>query len=182
VVLSALSRPSLDGAVALVTALDATSYNPFNLLLGDARRLLVAYARPESRAVELHHLPPGIYALPNDRLDSPEFPKAGRAVELSRSLVSLSWEELVPRAQEILADHELPAVFSDGPAPPGVLAGERRKLQALCVHTPIYGTRSSTLLAISAAAIEHYLHAEGPPCQKRLLPQVELLARLRARV
>ena len=39
-----------------------------------------------------------------------------------------------------------------------------RRLQALCIHTPVYGTKSSTVLALGAGRVERYLFADGPPC------------------
>jgi uncharacterized protein with NRDE domain len=157
VVLAALGAPDLSHALATLTTLDGRRYNPFNLMLGDARELHVAYARRESERLEIVALAPGIWALPNDRLGSPDFPKADRASELARSLVSLRWPELVPAAQSMLADHQ----------------GE--SLQALCVHTPSYGTRSSSLLAVSERGVAHYLHAEGPPCESELRDCTDLL-------
>ncbi len=157
VVMTALAADSVQHAVDALAALDARQYNSFNLMLGDARRLWVAYARRESAAVEVIALGPGIWALPNDRLGSPDFPRADRAVELAAPLVSLPWPELVPRAQAMLADHQGDA------------------MHALCVHTPIYGTRSSALLAISERGVERYLHADGPPCESALRDHTDLL-------
>ena len=50
-----------------------------------------------------------------------------------------------------------------------------RMLQALCVHTPIYGTRSATILMLSAGRVERYLHAAGPPCRTPFDDVTELL-------
>jgi uncharacterized protein with NRDE domain len=167
VVLGALSAGSLDAALAFVRELDARRYESFNLLFGDARRLFVAYARRSDAAVEVSPLEPGIWTLPNDRLGSKDFPKIDRAARLAAPLVSLKWGALVPRAQEMLADHEMPS---------GVA------VQALCVHTPIYGTRSAALLAFSERGVEHYLAAEGAPCQSMLEPKPELVAALGGRI
>jgi hypothetical protein len=51
-------------------------------------------------------------------------------------------------------------------------------LDAICVHTPHYGTRSAALLAFSTSGLEHYLYADGPPCQSPLVPQTELVRAL----
>jgi uncharacterized protein with NRDE domain len=180
VVLGALRQPNLAAAVAWLHTLDARAYNAFNLLLGDARALFVAYARRESERLEMIALAPGVWALPNDRLGSLEFPKIDRAVELAQPLTTVPWEALVPRAQAMLADHELPAPdkMPDVPEPPWLPPEVRARLQALCVHTPAYGTRSATLLAIGARGVEHYLHAEGPPCQVPLRARPDLVATL----
>jgi uncharacterized protein with NRDE domain len=178
VVLAALAQPGLDAAIAWLGELDAAAYNSFNLLVGDGRALWVAYARRESPRLELAPLPPGIWALPNDRLGSLEFPKIDRAVELARPLAALPWAELVPRAQAMLSDHALPEPdrIPDGPAwlPPAI----RPRLQALCVHAPGYGTVSASLLAFSPRGLEHYLHAAGPPCRAPLVEQPALVAAL----
>jgi uncharacterized protein with NRDE domain len=167
VVLSALAAPSLEAAVAWVAGLDSRPYAPFNLLLGDGRALYVAYVRPEA-PVELAALPAGIWALPNDRLGSPDFPKTDRAVALATALVALPWPELVPAAQAMLADHALPPAAN----------GDVR--QALCVHTPLYGTVSATLLAIGPAGLAHYRHADGAPCTSPLVDRADLVDRLTA--
>ncbi len=105
--------------------------------------------------------------LTNDRIGSPEFPKAARASELVAPLVGLPWEELAPELARVLADHEKPAL-ADVPPPP---AGSRfdhamaRELQAICIHTAAYGTCSATILALQAGRVVHYLFADGPPCR-----------------
>jgi uncharacterized protein with NRDE domain len=184
IVLHALEQPGLDAALTWLGGVDARRYNAFNLFLGDAHRLYVAYARPTDARIELVPLEPGIWTLPNDRIGSPEFPKVDRAALLAQPLTALPWAELVPAAQTMLADHAVP---DDAPVPqalpPWLSADDSRRLQALCVHTPVYGTRSATLLAISSrgapsktgSKIEHYLHAEGPPCQAPLVDHTSLL-------
>lgn len=178
VVLGALGQPGLQAAVDWLGRLDASAYNSFNLLVGDGRALFVAYARRESPRLELAPLAPGIWALPNDRLGSLEFPKIDRAVELARPLAALPWEALVPRAQAMLADHALPAPERVAEAPPWLPPELRPRLQALCVHTPVYGTVSASLLAFSARGLQRYLHAAGPPCRAPLVDQPALVAAL----
>ena len=176
VVLGALATDQLDGALAFVDALEAREYSPFNLFLGDAHRLFVAYGRPEARRVERLELEPGIYALPNDKLGSTSFPKIDRAALLAAPLVELDWDELVPRAQAMLADHDVPPeerIPRDHP--PWIPDEQAKQLQALCVHTPIYGTRSATLLAADHTGLQHFLYADGPPCQATLIEQIDRL-------
>ena len=48
----------------------------------------------------------------------------------------------------------------DLPLPPEVA----RRLQALCIHLPTYGTRSATILALEPGRLLHWLGCEGPPC------------------
>lgn len=180
VVLGALAQPGLQAALGWLGTVDARHYNAFNLLLGDARALYVAYARSESEGIELVALPPGIWTLPNDRLGSSEFPKIDRAAELAAPLTALAWDALVPRAQAMLADHALPdaALLVGGGGPAWLTPERKRQLQALCVHTPGYGTVSASLLAFDAGGLRHYLHAGGPPCSAPFVDQAPLVSAL----
>ena len=180
VVLTALAQPSLRAAVDWLERLDGSAYNAFNLLLGDPRQLFVAYARKESPRIEVSELAPGIWTLPNDRLGSLEFPKIDRARELALPLATLPLPSLIPAAQAMLADHTLPARLPEGNAPPWLPSEMLAQLQALCVHTPAYGTRSASLLAFSPAGLVRYLHADGPPCVTPLVDQPALVTRLAA--
>jgi uncharacterized protein with NRDE domain len=180
VVLAALAEPGVVAAVGFLNALDGRQFNGFNLLVGDANALFVAYARPDQARLEIHALAPGIWALPNDRLHSPDFPKADRAVELARPLAGLPWPELVPAAQAVLGDHVVPPM---PPAPKERLPAwlsldDLPRLQALCVHTPAYGTRTAALFAFSERGLEQYFSAEGPPCQTALTAHPELVSAL----
>ncbi|NPC86648.1 hypothetical protein HPC49_51750, partial [Pyxidicoccus fallax] len=40
-----------------------------------------------------------------------------------------------------------------------------RQLQALCIHTPLYGTRSSAIVALKPGGVGHYLASDVAPCQ-----------------
>jgi hypothetical protein len=40
-----------------------------------------------------------------------------------------------------------------------------RRLKALCIHTPFYGTRSATRIALDPGRVAHYAFADGPPCR-----------------
>jgi uncharacterized protein with NRDE domain len=153
VVLEALRSGSLEAAERYLETVDPAAYNPFNLLYGDASRLRVAYARPASGRLERQDVPEGLHVLPNDVLDSPALPKVERARRLVVEHAQRPWPELASRLQEVLADHHLPL---DGPRP---------ELQALCIHTPAYGTRSSALLALAPGRVAHFLASDVPPCQ-----------------
>jgi uncharacterized protein with NRDE domain len=157
----ALQAGSPAAAETLLAGL-ADDYPPFNMLFGDGERLVVAYGRP-GRAVEIHDLPPGLFVLCNDRLGSPDFPKAARAAALARPLVDLPWEECAAGLRGVLADHALPGDLppSGLPLAPEILRG----LQALCVHLPGYGTRSASLVALRPGEVLDYRFADGPPCR-----------------
>jgi uncharacterized protein with NRDE domain len=164
VVLAALEAGTLDGALRVIRSLDPAVYNPFNLLLGDAERLFVAYSW-EAPRIEPAELPPGLHVLTNDRLGSPLYPKALRAEELFTPLVGLPWGDLRPALGSALADHRLPPPPPDPPVCDEELRPVALALQALCVHTDRgYGTRSSTVVAVASWGLARYAFADGPPC------------------
>lgn len=166
VVMAALRLPDVRAIEAYVRTLDARACNPFNLFFGDASSLYVVYAHGDRAEVEIHALDDGLWVLPNDRIGSPEFPKTRRAVGLVEPHVKAPWPALSAALAAALGDHEEPPE-REVPAPPSESRFDHatlRRLQALCIHTPVYGTRSATLLALTPGRVAHYLFADGPPC------------------
>jgi uncharacterized protein with NRDE domain len=55
--------------------------------------------------------------------------------------------------------------------PPGsfITAETARLVQALCIHTPRYGTRSATIAAVADAGLAHYLVSVDAPCRSPLV-------------
>jgi hypothetical protein len=53
----------------------------------------------------------------------------------------------------------------DAPLTPQVPPDIARSLTATCIHTPMYGTRSSTIVAVDPGRVLRYRHAEGAPCK-----------------
>jgi uncharacterized protein with NRDE domain len=146
---------------AYVAALDPTAYASMNLVWSGPAGARVAYARRDARALEIEPLGRGIHVLCNDRLGAPGFPRgerlrAGIAAALDRGL---GWPALAPALVPLLADHHRV------PPPPSHLPPAiARELTACCIHTPAYGTRSSTIAALAPGRVLDYLHADGPPC------------------
>lgn len=177
VVLDALALDEVEAIDDLLATLDARDYNGFNLLYGDAGALRVAYARRDRAAVEIEPLDDGVWVLPNDRIGSPDFPKTRRAHALVDPVAAEGWPSLRERLPAALADHARPALEEVPPPPAGSTFSREmlQSIQAICVHTPIYGTRSATLLALSPGRVEHYLYADGPPCTARFADVTELL-------
>jgi len=178
VVTQTLRAGSLEAAERYLDTLEPSDFSPFNLLYGDALRLRVAYARPSSGRLVRQDVPDGIHVLPNDTLDCPELPKVARARMLAAEHARRPWPELAPRLQEVLADHHLPA-DEQLPAFPSETPASRewtRQLQALCIHTPAYGTRSSALLALSPGRVAHLQASESPPCHTAFQDFWSLLA------
>jgi uncharacterized protein with NRDE domain len=168
VVLQALQAGSVEAIERYLDALNPADFSPFNLLYGDAHALRVAYARGATSGLSRADVPPGIHVLPNDVLDTPALPKVERARVLAAEHARRPWPELAPRLQELLADHHLPAEHLIPEPPPGAIPSRdlARQLQALCIHTPNYGTRSSILLALAPGAVAHFLASDEPPCQR----------------
>jgi len=136
---------------------------PFNLLYGDAERLTVAYGRDDG--IERVELAPGIHVLANDRIGAPTMPKTAWLAERVAPLVELPWAELRPALESILGDDTVPPAEAVAAPPPGARFGADlvRRLQALCIRTPEYGTVSASLLALSPNGVGEYRYADGPP-------------------
>lgn len=166
VVLQALRAGNLEAAERYLDTVDPAAFNSFNLLYGDAHRLRVAYARPSGPLIR-EDVPEGIHVLPNDALDSPALPKVARARLLAAEHARRPWPELAHGLQELLADHHLPPEDQLPEPPPGASFSRElaRQLQALCIHTPAYGTRSSAIMALAPGRVAHALASEAPPCQ-----------------
>lgn len=150
----------------LIEGIDGREYNGFNVIFGDARAVSVAYGRPSEARVELEEVPVGMHVLPNDRLDSRTMPKVERVLELAPRDVHLAWPELGQALARMLGDHQTPAPESVD-APPSSARFDLEtvvKLHAVCIHTPVYGTRSATLLAMAPGKLQHYEFAEGAAC------------------
>jgi uncharacterized protein with NRDE domain len=146
---------------------DGREFNAFNLMFGDARALYAAYGRSSQREIEVEPVPEGIHVLPNDRLDAPDFLKVERARHLLAAHVSAAWPELRARLAETLADGVVPPIEAiPNPPPESVLdRAFLARLAALCVRTPVYGTRSSTIVALTPGGVGAYWYADGPPDQ-----------------
>ena len=157
-----------DDPAGYVTELDPTQYASMNLVWGDATAVSVAYLRREGDKV-IEHLPSGNYVLCNDRLGSKGFP---RGVRLAGAIAGmpLRWPDMTSALQAALADHT-----HEDPEPSHLPPDVARALTATCIHTPAYGTRSSTILAIRPGETFAYLHADGPPCTTGFVDKLALL-------
>lgn len=167
IVIEALARGSSREVLAYARSLDGRAYNEFNLMWGDARELYVGYGRSTQRELEIERVPPGVHVLPNDRLDSPDFVKVTRARALLEPYIDAPLPRLIEQLERALADRRLPEIESI-PNPPPASRLDRallRELAALCVRTPTYGTRSSTVVALGEQQVLHYGYADGPPDQ-----------------
>jgi uncharacterized protein with NRDE domain len=177
IVMSALHTASVAGAEKLLASVDARQFNPYNLVFGDARSLRVAYSLGgDDPYVRVQPLSPGLHVLANDSIGTP-MPKARRAEELVRPLAERPWYELAPALHRVLADHTMPALEDVPEPPPWMDRAIAQRLQSICVHTPAYGTRSSTIAAVGNDGVLHYGFIPGPPCTTALVDATHLLAR-----
>jgi len=175
-VLDALEKGSLEEVKRYLGRLDPANYNEFNLIFGDGEQVCAAYGRRNAREVELEALGEGVRVLCNDRLGSPEFPKAAKARERVMAVPAETWPRIKSQLVEILADGSLPDPSEVPPVPSGAPFDQEvaRYLQAICVKTPVYGTVSSTLAAVSRGRVEQYWFAEGPPSETSFEDMVHL--------
>jgi len=166
-VLDALAEGSLEGVERHLESVDPSAYNEFNLIFGDGIELRAAYSRSDRHEVEIERLVDGVHVLCNDRIGSPEFPKAEKARARVMAAPPDTWPRLKQQLVEVLSDgslpdpSEVPAIPPDAPFDQEVA----RCLQAICVKTPVYGTVSSTIAAVSPGRVEQYWFADGPPSQ-----------------
>ncbi|MDF1663278.1 MAG: NRDE family protein [Planctomycetota bacterium] len=167
VVLRALKSNSLDAVCDQLSRLNPASLNPFNLIFGTAEQLKVAYCHSEMSSVEIHTVPEGIQVLPNGRLNDEAFPKVQRCQDQLTIDRMSPWPEIKAQCVRMLSNHEKASLKNlraqeQGWRKPRLLL---RELDALCVHAGVYGTCSSTILALKKGGVRHYCFASGPPCK-----------------
>lgn len=127
-----------DAAAAdYVAAIDGAAHSGFNLLVGDGRELWYASNRIDAP----RPLAPGIYGVSNHLLDTP-WPKLATAkarfAEALPRLPAIESFFALLADDELVADENLPAT--------GVSLEWERRLSAIFVRSPEYGTRASTVL------------------------------------
>jgi len=115
-------------------------YNGFNLLLGDDRDVYVFSSRGGTQK-----LTPGIYGLSNHLLDSP-WPKVSRSKKKLKAALAKKGDALEEALFSMLADRRVPP---DAKLPStGIGLEWERLLSPIFIESPVYGTRSSTILLI----------------------------------
>lgn len=154
-----LRRRSVPGAADVVEdAVAETAYDGFNLLVADGDR---ATLLEWDGRLTTTGLAPGVHVLTNAGFDDEFRVPGGRAGPARRQAETArtvrrrlepepdeSAGEWLDRAAGVLADHEVGA----------------------CVHGDGYGTRSSSLIALSSDGPPTYRYADGPPCETPFVP------------
>jgi uncharacterized protein with NRDE domain len=113
-------------------------YNGFNLLLGNANDIFVHSNRGATQKLST-----GIYGLSNHLLDS-LWPKVQRGKKMLKAALTKKGDDLEDALFALLADRHIPP---DGQLPQtGVNLEWERILSPMFIASPVYGTRSSTIL------------------------------------
>jgi uncharacterized protein with NRDE domain len=135
---------------AYVAALrkDAPEYAGFSLVVSDLESL----AFLSNRGLGPRFLAPGIYGLSNHLLDTP-WPKVARGRQRLAEAEGKS-DELAERLFTILADR---SVADEDELPrTGLSVEEELRLSPLFITSPVYGTRSSTVVLVGDREIEFF--------------------------
>ena len=148
IVMTAIAKRTPDRIRQYIERIDPAAYNPFNLVFGDAGGLTAAYVRNDPPSIEMERVPPGVHVLPSDQLDCAELPRVARARELTLPHTAEPWPVLRRKLAAALSDHDA-----------------AQPLDAVCIHTEIYGTRSATLVALVPGGVACYEFADGPLCR-----------------
>ena len=174
-VLEALNaRTPAEISERLAEAVDGGDFAPFNLVYGTTEEIMVAHWPGEH--LELKALSPGVHVVPSGaRLDDITLPKVSQGSDLFAAALARHSDdtELIAALRHVLADHTLPSLSALPPMGSPWGPEVARQLQALCVHTPIYGTRSSSLLLLREHG-SRFFAIEGAPCSDAELREVEL--------
>ncbi|KQC11059.1 MAG: hypothetical protein APR62_10670 [Smithella sp. SDB] len=118
----------------------AGNYNNFNLLIGDDNDLFVFSSCGETKKLKA-----GIYGLSNHLLNSP-WPKVSRGKRLLKAALDKKGDELEETLFAMLVDRH---IASDSKLPAtGVGLEWERILSPIFITSPVYGTRSSTVLLV----------------------------------
>ena len=133
-------------------------YNPFNLVFGRAGALFLSRIH-RGLAVDMEIINSGITVISNDCSETKAYQrKVSHAAALASAVEpDDTIEEVVRKLHLVLSDHS-----HSSPDP----------YKALCVHdTPRgFGTKSSSIIAVTKEGDVEYYHSEGPPCQSDTIP------------
>ncbi|HEX4217103.1 MAG TPA: NRDE family protein [Acidimicrobiales bacterium] len=155
------SEASAADAVATLRAtLSPASFNPCWVLVGD-RDSLHYVDMTETEGASAESLSPGIYVLENKPLRQPSA-KVEHVRNLVGDLDRRPVAEVLARLRAVLANHVIP----QPPVDDTDAAQLSSQISACCVHTTIYGTRSSMVVCDPATRdLEPEVWASnGPSC------------------
>ena len=149
--MDALAAASARESAEKLESLPMGAYNPFNVFVADARD---AFSFSYEESVRPVACEDGVFVIGNAALDAPQPLKLTRLAEKLPTVARKSGAGLLDDLAGLCRDHE---------------PGPRGALDAVCVHTESYGTRSSCLLQLSDRGLDDsqsvFRWAEGAPCQ-----------------
>jgi len=164
VVLAVLRLGDVQAACDLLASLAPADFSGGQLVFGTADDLRIAYFRPEEAAVKVERVPNGVHVLATSTLNDPAYPKAHRLRQALEALPA-DWPGVRRKLAAALARHET-APRGAFPTDHGLF--DRDTLQALdavCIHTPSYGTRAATLIAARVGRVDHLEATTDAPCR-----------------
>jgi uncharacterized protein with NRDE domain len=162
-----LGAPSIGNALDALDDDTARLYGGFNLFVADLEHAFVA---DNGSGVHRTTLEPGLSVLTNLDVNDPRCPRLAAATRRFESLLSLveggaEDDVLVPVLSAVLASHDAGIEEdSDDDDPRLRELGGAVAFSKICVHVADYGTRSSSMIFVSADGSVRYTHADGPPC------------------
>lgn len=161
------AQPSAAAAAdALRSRFVPREFNPCWVLVGDRQDLFYVDMTGPGR-VESQLLPPGVHILENKPLGDPSA-KVDHVLSRLGDCRSRSADAVIRSLRTILADHVMPLKAVDT----SETAERQAAVSACCVHTELYGTRSSMLVwdPPSASDLPRVWSSDGPPCTHPRLP------------
>ncbi|HEX3840119.1 MAG TPA: NRDE family protein [Acidimicrobiales bacterium] len=161
------AQPTAEAAVdALRSGARPGEFNPCWVLVGDRHGLYYVDMTGPGE-LESRRLPPGVHILENKPLGGPSA-KVDRVRAQLGDCRSRPAASVITRLGAIVADHVMPLVPTDSRE----TAERQARISACCVHTELYGTRSSMLVCDPALATDlpRVWSSVGPPCTHDLLP------------
>jgi uncharacterized protein with NRDE domain len=166
-VVDALAKPSAAAVAAEMTEMTQTgdglaeTYNPFHLVAADGRESFLTVLADQGATTR--PLGRGVHVVCNR---DPEDPASLKVGVIRHALEAIDFErpidQIFSALSGVLASHSHPSNPFENP----------------CVHTPEYGTRSSTVLALGDDRWRCW-HAEGAPCETKYGNLTRLLDEIR---
>ena len=160
-VLDTLAASSASEAAEKIQSLPMGAYNPFNLFVADSQDALAFTYEDAVRPAAARD---GVFVIGNAPLDATEPAKLSRTRERLAGMATRGDDVTLDELGDLCRSHE---------------PGPRGALDALCVHAPSYGTRSSALLRIGEDGLEDsrsaFRFADGAPCENGYVDHTPLL-------
>jgi uncharacterized protein with NRDE domain len=146
-VMDMLAASDASAAAERLQRIPAGHYNPFNLVVADGRH---AFALVYEDAPRLEALAPGAHVIGNADPDAADVPKVARLRARAEAVSHGPAGDVLDALGSLCRGHD---------------GGGRSPLDDACIHTPRYGTRSSTLLRVAdRPERDVFYFADGPPC------------------